>query len=816
MNNFNGIAHLLVDRQWKIQETQQSRFEHFAEQALNAEGLGYISNIEIDFDPSYEQVILHDVEVIRSGVSEPRLPRARISLLQLETQREYQIYNGRKTLSLVLDDIRVGDVVHYSYSVVGVNPVYAGHFSNQLALGWRVPAALVNYRLVWQENKPLYIQNHLTDIEPNIETHNGTSVYHWQQAMLEEIEWEDNIPGWYDPFPFVQVSDYASWQDVVAWAIPLFQSRPQEMATVIDEIRSTHHSVEEQLLSALRFSQESIRYLGIEMGIHSHQPHSPAQVLLQRYGDCKDKALLLVSILNGLGIEANVALVNTQSGLALPDSLPTPLRFNHAIVRAKLHNQTYWLDATRTYQSGNLAHLYQADFDYALVIAKDTANLQNMSADILQVHRKKVVEYVDLRTSHDEATYEVTTSYDGFYADQFREQLAGSNLKTMQQNYLEYTQKYFENAKVSADLTVYDDDGLNRITVTENYVVSPIWQAEAGSDFVSVNFEPFLMDDHLHKVEKKARRYPMSFSHPVEFTHITRIKMPADSNFADEQVSIKDQAFDYSKVVQFDGETLELTYSYGSKKSVIEPEYYSDYAKNIGAAQEEGFYLIQKVDPALNFGTYQFAMKDINWPVILLLLVSLLVCVWLSIKVIRYDPPVKPYQPEVFCSSGIGGWLILPMLGLLITPLALVIQSRDLWYLASAKQWAVISQHYDFPMMTLLCVELFTNVMLLVGTITVLWLFFKRRQTLPKVYVIYKVAMLLIIGIDLYLTSVLGGPDFAVEAAEITEWLSMLVTSLIWISYFLVSKRVKATFIRRYNSAQTEASTPEVAAEGAN
>ncbi|MFX8207373.1 transglutaminase domain-containing protein, partial [Acinetobacter baumannii] len=84
---------------------------------------------------------------------------------------------------------------------------------------------------------------------------------------------------------------------------------------------------EARLLAALRFVQREVRYLGIEMGANSHAPHPPETVLPRRYGDCKDKTLLTLTLLGRLGIPASPALVHTTERQAAAERLPTPWAF---------------------------------------------------------------------------------------------------------------------------------------------------------------------------------------------------------------------------------------------------------------------------------------------------------------------------------------------------------------------------------------------------------------------------------------------------------------------------------------------------------
>lgn len=96
----------------------------------------------------------------------------------------------------------------------------------------------------------------------------------------------------------------------------------------------------QRMLAALRFVQGQIRYLGVEIGAGSHAPSAPAVVLQRRFGDCKDKSLLAVTMLRSLGIDAEPALVNTNARRGIAGWLATPSAFDHVIARAHVKGAT--------------------------------------------------------------------------------------------------------------------------------------------------------------------------------------------------------------------------------------------------------------------------------------------------------------------------------------------------------------------------------------------------------------------------------------------------------------------------------------------
>jgi hypothetical protein len=84
------------------------------------------------------------------------------------------------------------------------------------------------------------------------------------------------------------------------------------------------------------FVQRDIRYVGIELGIGGFQPHSAADVFAHRYGDCKDKATLMSSMLKGVGVDSYYVIINTRRGAVTPDMPAHVSGFNHAVLAIKL------------------------------------------------------------------------------------------------------------------------------------------------------------------------------------------------------------------------------------------------------------------------------------------------------------------------------------------------------------------------------------------------------------------------------------------------------------------------------------------------
>jgi transglutaminase-like putative cysteine protease len=142
---------------------------------------------------------------------------------------------------------------------------------------------------------------------------------------------------------FVAVKDAAaadtqSWAALARWydglaesrcaATPALQAKSRELAPAdrapLDRIRA---------LAA--FAQRDVRYVAIEIGVGGYQPHEAGEVFAKRYGDCKDKATLLRTMLRESGIESFYVILNATRGIVDP-VFPSIGAFNHVILAIRM------------------------------------------------------------------------------------------------------------------------------------------------------------------------------------------------------------------------------------------------------------------------------------------------------------------------------------------------------------------------------------------------------------------------------------------------------------------------------------------------
>jgi len=86
------------------------------------------------------------------------------------------------------------------------------------------------------------------------------------------------------------------------------------------------------------FLQHDIRYVAISLGIGGFQPHAAPDVFSHRYGDCKDKATLMRTMLRQTGVDSYQVVINAQRGVVTGE-MPAHNGFNHVILAIKLPDE---------------------------------------------------------------------------------------------------------------------------------------------------------------------------------------------------------------------------------------------------------------------------------------------------------------------------------------------------------------------------------------------------------------------------------------------------------------------------------------------
>lgn len=636
-------GNLLLLADYQIHLPKQESFYRFVTKITDNVGVQSASDINVSYDPLYQKLFFHDITIIRDGKTINKLDANQFQVIRRELNAENYLYDGSLSAMMNLSDVRTNDIIDFSYTIVGFNPIHNNKYSNLFFLNDNIPVGKIHITLI--TNTHLNLKEINTELRPEITTKNGLKTYEWTINTPDKFDYEDNIPEWKITHPTLIVSDYESWSEVVDWGIQTFKIiTPLDNSLVlkINEIDASNETQGKKIKSVLDFVQNDIRYLGYELGIGSYKPNNPNKVFNQRYGDCKDKSLLMVTMLNKLNIEAYPMLVNTSLKHTINDLLPSPIFFNHCVVKVvdKAENVFYY-DPTLSNQGGTYKNTHFPNYEYGLVLQPQTTRLDT----IISSSSNKVItdeEYI-IEDMDKGATLRIVTTFTEGEADNMRNYFKNNGMSDIVKEYENFYSSYYYNIKSLKNPEFTDSILKNELTVFEEYKIDSIWTPMKFKEgLITASFTPTSLLNILYIPTKEKRNHEAHLPYPVSRQHNFKIKLPTHWNIEYMNELVSSNIFYYDWEVKYNKSKNEIDVKHYLKiqNSYIKPNEFKQYQTDINNVDKSfGFTLYKPVNNRTynslntNNGFALIAFKLFKLGVFVLLVIALILgVIWLFKK----------------------------------------------------------------------------------------------------------------------------------------------------------------------------------------
>lgn len=799
-----GIYWLLMDNQEDI--AGHSHYFHYVRKVVSEAGLESVSRISVDFAPSYETVDFHHITVWRKGAAREILPDIQPAILRREQDWEMLgMLDGRKTMLFTLEDIRVGDIVAYDFTLRGDNPIFKGRASGSGYLRFGFPVERVHLRLVHPPEARIFIAGINGAASGRVESSGKNWARVWDSTRLAPLLYESDAPSWLEVYPRVQWSEYETWKDVVDWAVemyPFASPISPALAAWID----IHNTLEprERVRAALRLVQDSVRYLGLEIGESSHKPADPSVVYARRFGDCKDKVFLLCALLRHMGMEAYPALVNTDMRDKVAEYQPSPKAFNHVIAKVPFEGRTYWFDATLQGRKGDPFKIQNIAFGKALVVDRGNFDFEDIELGPESEGNVDITQSFKVARWDSTASLVVTSVYTGAEAEAVRADFRDRNREEMQNNYRDYYAGNYPGIRVDRPMEFQDDSAGERVTLTEFYAVDSLCQPAEGTGRTACSLYPVDVSALVPRPNRKIRTADYALAYPKKVREEITLRTPEPISLTTENRRIEHDDFEFSWNESSRGGFTRMEYSYTALSDHVPVSRFKSYLDDINIINDN---LGATIYPEPGF------LDDPNYLMIFFSIGCMAAGGWAARRLLRLRIPSRPSL--LFEPQPLGGALLLLGLGLLIRPFQYLYAGYQMLAFLDQGKWNALtikgsSQYHPLWAPVLLADTAGIIVSIILGF--AMWpLFFRRQASFPKAFLaVYSVAVVLQI---LDVAGLLLIPGTSENGSSPDSPASLAWSVIIgagWMAYLFRSVRAQETFVFPLAEAHPDGELPEI------
>jgi tetratricopeptide (TPR) repeat protein len=263
------------------------------------------------------------------------------------------MYTSARTFYVHFPRLNAGDVVELCYRVedVGQRNEFSDYFGEIVYLQQLQPVYGSEYVLRTPKARSFHFYaSPLGGLSRSESLEGDTRVYKYSASEVTPLVPEPTMPPLAETMGHVHVSTYRTWNDLAAW----YAGLSKDQLIPDDEVRRRVAALTKGLSDPVAKMRaiygevvQRTRYVALEFGIYGYKPRPCALTFARGWGDCKDKAALIVTMLKEAGIPANMVLVRTGMRGEFETDPASLAPFDHAI--AYVPSMDLFLDGTAEY-----------------------------------------------------------------------------------------------------------------------------------------------------------------------------------------------------------------------------------------------------------------------------------------------------------------------------------------------------------------------------------------------------------------------------------------------------------------------------------
>lgn len=259
------------------------------------------------------------------------------------------MYTSARTFYVQFPRLEPGDVVELRYRVDDVTPrnEFGNYFGEIVALQGGEPVSNAEYVLITPKQRTFYFDQNIPGLSQTDTVSGNQRIYRFAAKEIPALNPEPSMPPWPEVLGSVHVSTYKNWDDLGRWYWGLIKDQfdldeeTRKLAKKITEGKTTEL---DKVKAVYKWVIENTRYVALEFGIYGYKPRRCVQTVARGWGDCKDKATVIVTLLKELGIKSTIVVTRTRMRGDFRSNIASFAPFDHAI--AYVPSLDLYLDGT--------------------------------------------------------------------------------------------------------------------------------------------------------------------------------------------------------------------------------------------------------------------------------------------------------------------------------------------------------------------------------------------------------------------------------------------------------------------------------------
>ncbi len=286
---------------------------------------------------------------------------------------------NNKIITLSIPDLHIGDTLHIITEISGKRTRMENTFFDWKMFEYVCPILHTAYQVYAPHDKPLKSIALLDKLDATVTERTSEQgneiVYTWEVNHVPQAFPEPQMPDFSTCTQRLLVSTLSRWEEISQWYWKICESHlasTPEIDAKVKELTNDTKTNDEKIRAIFKFVSQEIRYLGLTMETDApgYEPHDVSITFNNRYGVCRDKAALLVTMLRSAGFEAYPVLI--MVGTPRDPEVPMPY-FNHAITAIRNPDGTYQLMDSTNESTADLMPAYLYNRSYIVANPKGEA-----------------------------------------------------------------------------------------------------------------------------------------------------------------------------------------------------------------------------------------------------------------------------------------------------------------------------------------------------------------------------------------------------------------------------------------------------------